>query len=79
MALMPVNLRVEAPDGSFQEEYRIHDGDIEVRTRPQYFEFDSPDQYQSDDEWHPLTAEQLSAHVQGNTVLAQWLRHRIGV
>ncbi len=29
MALMPVNLRVEAPDGSFQEEYRIHGGDIE--------------------------------------------------
>jgi uncharacterized Rossmann fold enzyme len=75
---MPVNLRIETADGSCQEEYRIHGRDIEVRSCSQPMEFDVPDQYQSDDEWHRMTAEQLSAHVQANTVLAQWLRHRIG-
>jgi hypothetical protein len=77
MALMPLNLRLEAPDGSFQEEYRIQGADIEVRTGPPSVEFDSTDDG-SRDEWHRVSAEQLSAHVHGNTVVAQWLRHRIG-
>lgn len=78
---MPMNLRLEAADGSESEEYRIRGGDIEVRTVRRRDE----DQYSpsalrrfDDDDWQPLSARQLASHVQGNTVVAQWLRHRIG-
>jgi hypothetical protein len=78
MALMPVNLRLEATDGSGIEEYRIQEGDIEVR-RVQRSVGSSQSEYgRSDDDWQRLTARQLATHVQGNTVVAQWLRHRIG-
>ncbi len=73
MALMPVNLRLEAADGSGIEEYRIQDGDIEVRRVQRAVE-----RGRCDDDWQPLTPRQLAAHVQDNTVVAQWLRHRIG-
>jgi len=73
MALMPVNLRLEAANGSGIEEYRIQDGDIEVRRVQRAVE-----RGLSDNDWQPLTPRQLAAHVQDNTVVAQWLRHRIG-
>jgi hypothetical protein len=79
MALMPVNLRLEAADGSECEEYRIQDGDIEVRTVRRSGEYGaSPRGQFDDDDWQRLTTRQLANHVQRNTVVAQWLRHRIG-
>jgi hypothetical protein len=78
MALMPVNLRLEAADGSGSEEYRIHDGDIEVRSMRRSVEYDRFEDGRSDSDWQPLTASQLAAHVQDNTIVAQWLRHRLG-
>jgi hypothetical protein len=73
MLLMPVKLRLEAADGSGAEEYRIQDGDIEVRRlrRP-------GEACHCEDDWQRLTPGQLSRHVHDNTVVAQWLRHRIG-
>ena len=79
MALMPVNLRLEAADGSECEEYRIQDGDIEVRTVRRSGEYGPSRRSQFDnDDWQRLTAPQLANHVQRNTVVAQWLQHRIG-
>ena|SRR5262249_38368174 len=69
---MPMNLRLEAPDGSGGEEYRIRDDEIESRT------VTSAGYFQSDDDWQPLSSGELAHHVQRNTVVAQWLRHRIG-
>ena len=70
MALLPMNLRLEAPNGSGGEEYRIREDEIEVRpVNP------SPPE---DDDWQTLSSSDLADHVQRNTVVAQWLRHRIG-
>ena len=73
MALATMNLRVEACDGSGVEEYRVHDGDIEVR-RPRRRLETSPEE----DEWRRLSAREIASHVHGNTAVAHWLRHRIG-
>jgi hypothetical protein len=73
MALMPMSLRLEAADGSAGEEYRISDGDIQVRKLHQTIE----DAWRGG-AWHQLTSGQLSAHVQRNTVVAQWLQRRLG-
>ncbi len=70
MALMPMNLRLEAVDGSGLEEYRIHEGAIEVRKLRAY---DA-----SEGNWERVTHAQLAAHVKEDTVVAQWLRKRIG-
>ena len=69
MALMPMNLRLEANNGSGGREYRIREGEIEFRPV-------NPSTY--DDNWHPLSPDELSDHVQHNTIVAQWLKHRIG-
>lgn len=68
MALIPMCLRLETPDGC-AEEYRIRDGEIEVR------ELQAPGE---ESWWHRVTPEQLSDHVNHNTVVAQWLTHRLG-
>jgi hypothetical protein len=69
MTLIPMTLRLEARDGSASEEYRIYDGEIEVRElQPTEDDWD----------WHRLTPEQLSDHVKRNTVVAQWLNQRLG-
>jgi hypothetical protein len=78
MALMPVSLRLEAADGSGCEDYRIQDGDIEVRSVRRCAEPSRSEYGWSENDWQRLTARQLATHVQGNTVVAQWLRHRIG-
>jgi hypothetical protein len=62
-------LRVEDPNRSAGEEYRIRDGQVQVR---------SLHQAKEDDGWHRLTAEQLADHVNRNSVVAQWLKHRLG-
>lgn len=68
MAILPMHLRLEAPDGI--EEYRIQNGDIEVR-QLQY-------PIEEDHVWYRLTAEELKEHVNRNTVVAQWLKGRMG-
>jgi hypothetical protein len=71
MALIPMSLRLEAADGSAAEEYRIYDGDVEVRKLEPLDEGARP-------AWYRLTPGQLSTHVQRNTVVAQWLQRRLG-
>jgi hypothetical protein len=70
MALEPMHLRLETTDGDSGEEYRIYDGQIEVRQL----------QSSSDDEWcwHRVTPEELTAHISANTVVAEWLKRRMG-
>jgi hypothetical protein len=79
MTLMPMSLRLETADGSGSEEYRIRDGDIEVRRVGHAFELSQYDEFgESEYDWHRLTPHELASHVNDNTVVAQWLRHRIG-
>jgi len=68
MALLPMNLRLEAPNGSGGEEYRIRDDEIEVRSVNRNVP----------DDWQPLSSHELAEHVQHNSIVAQWLKHRIG-
>jgi hypothetical protein len=68
MATLPMHFRLEAAD--WIEEYRIHNGDVEVR-QLQY-------PIEEDRVWYRLTAEDLKGHVDRNTVVAQWLKHRMG-
>jgi hypothetical protein len=69
MALTPICLRLEAADGRVAQEYRIRDGQIEVR------QLSGP---ADDHDWCSLSAQDLSSHVMRNTVVAQWLKHRLG-
>ncbi len=68
MATLLMHLRLETSDGI--EEYRIRNGDIEVRQL----------QYPAEEDrvWYRLTAEELKEHVNRNTVVAQWLKRRMG-
>jgi hypothetical protein len=72
---MPTTLRLEIASGT--EEYRIWEDGVEVRTlrsrNEQLF-----DERQSTYGWRRLNHDDLSRHVKDNTVVAQWLRHRIG-
>ena len=65
-------LRLDAPDGSPWEDYRIENGHVEmhvpdVEAKPQK------------GSWRQLTPEQITWHVMRNTVVAQWLQRRIGL
>jgi hypothetical protein len=75
MTLMPTTLRLETAAGV--DEYRIWEGAVEVRTlhRPSEQLFDEE---VSTYGWRRLNHHDLSRHVKDNTVVAQWLRHRIG-
>jgi len=68
-----VRLRLEAADGSATKEYRIDDGKVEVRSLYSHSRYDPPES-----SWHRLTPQQLSTHVERNTVVAQWLERRLG-
>lgn len=70
MTLLPVNLRLEGQSGG--EEYRICDDRVEVR------KLQSDRNVDSDDSWQRLSHMDLATHVRGNTVVAQWLRQRLG-
>ena len=70
MALMPMNLRLEATNGSAGEEYRIREGEVEFRSIGASTNYDR--------DWQRLSTHELADHVERNTVVAQWLRHRIG-
>jgi hypothetical protein len=67
-------LRLDSRDGSPASEYRIlDDGIVEVRTVVSEDGSESPRSA-----WRPLTPDQLSSHVERNTVVAQWLERRMG-
>jgi hypothetical protein len=68
MSAIPISLRLETPDGTAMEEYRIRDGAIELRRCSDL----------GDDGWHRLTPAQLTDHVNRKTLLAQWLERRLG-
>ena len=63
-----VQLCLEAADGSATKQYRIDNGKAEVRTLHSHNGYDPPESG-----WHRLTPQQLSTHVERNTVVAQWL------
>ena len=80
MVLMPMTLRLEATDGAGVEEYRIFEDAVEVRKLRSGEEQDDPELSagQLSDEWRRLSHTDLTDHVKGNTVVAQWLKHRLG-
>jgi hypothetical protein len=69
-----MRLRLESVDGSPAKEYRIEDGNVEVRT----VDRDDGCDRRGGGVWSRLTPEQLSIHVERNTVVAQWLERRLG-
>jgi hypothetical protein len=69
MELTPMCLRLESPDGC-AEEYRIWEGEVEVRQLQHPLEEARG--------WHQLTPRELTAHVNRNTIVAQWLMCRLG-
>jgi hypothetical protein len=69
-----VRLRLESGDDSPAKEYRIEDGRVEVRT----LDPEGGSVRGTGGVWWQLTPEQLSVHVKGNSVVAQWLERRLG-
>jgi hypothetical protein len=69
-----MRLRLESGDGSPAKEYRIEDGNVEVRT----LDPEGGSDRGTESVWWRLTSEQLSIHVDRNTVVAQWLERRLG-
>ena len=67
-----MRLRLESGDGSPAKEYRIEHGNVDVRT------LDPEGGSVRQTGWWRLTPEQLSIHVERNTVVAQWLERRLG-
>lgn len=67
-------LRVEPGDGSPITEYSIENGTVAVRTVDLNR---GPDQDQ-ESEWQELTPQQLRFHVERHTVVAEWLKRRMG-
>ena len=74
MAPASMRLRLEPADGSPVKEYRIMDGSVEVRMLAPK---GGPDT-RAESAWLRLTPDQLSIHVERNTVVAQWLECRLG-
>lgn len=66
------SLRIHRGDGSLILDYRIENGCVQSRTLKRA-EADTAG------EWQPVTPEQLSSHIMTNTIVAQWLRRRMGV
>jgi hypothetical protein len=73
MSVGSMRLRLEAEDGSAAREYRIDDGNVEVRNLQPPGGDDS-----AENSWQRLTPAQLSMQVERNTVVAQWLERRLG-
>ncbi len=74
MSEMSRRLLVESDDGSPAREYRIAGEKVEVRTLPLERGIAKP----AESHWRQLTPEQLSTHVERNTVVARWLERRLG-
>lgn len=70
-------LRIDPGNGSPAVDYRIESGYVESRTL-------DPDAARRsvaaiEKQWHRLTPEQLTSRVLADKVVAQWLRHRMGI
>jgi hypothetical protein len=65
-------LRIDL-DGSLAVDYRIENGRVEQRT------VEVAADGIEEREWQPLTSEQVSSHVLADTIVARWLRRRIGI
>lgn len=74
MSLVSVRLILESGDGSPAREYRLEDGNVEVRT----LDPAGGSVRSAWSVWSQLTPEQLRIHVERNTVVAQWLERRLG-
>ena len=69
-------LRLEAGDGSPITEYSIDNGTVAVRTVD--LNHGSDQDQDQDSGWEELTPEQLRFHVERHTVVAEWLKRRMG-
>jgi hypothetical protein len=65
-------LRIDAGDGSPIVHYRIENGRVERHVVEAAEE-------ELDPNWRQLTPEEISAHVMADTVIAHWLRGRMGL
>jgi len=74
MSLGNMRLRLESVNGSPAKEYRIEQGNVEVRT----LDPEGGSVRRGGSVWWRLTPEQLSIHVERDTVVAQWLERRLG-
>jgi len=68
-------LRIDPCDGTRVVDYRIENGWVESRT----LETGPSKGTATDQQWRRLTPEELSSHVMADTVVARWLRGRMGV
>jgi hypothetical protein len=64
-------LRLEPQDGTPAKDYRIQDGEVEVRVLATGIHL-------ADSEWQRLTTAEIAYHVANNTVVARWLEARLG-
>jgi hypothetical protein len=68
-------LRIDPGDGYPVMDYRIHNDCVESRV----VEMDTDTELEIDSAWSQLSPEELSSHVMADTVVARWLRRRLGV
>lgn len=68
-------LRIDPGDGYPVMDYRIHDGCVESRV----IEMEPEVEVETDSRWKQLSPEELSSHVMADTVVARWLRRRLGI
>ena len=68
-------LRIDLGDGSRAVDYRIEYGHVESRILESATEKGS----EIEKPWNLVTAKELSSHVMADTVVAYWLRHRMGI
>jgi hypothetical protein len=70
-------LRIDPGNGSPSVDYRIESGFVESRT----LETDAAKRSSltTEKQWRRLTPEQLTSRVMADKVVAQWLRHRMGL
>jgi hypothetical protein len=69
-----MRLILESGDGLPVTEYRIKDGNVELRT----LDPEGGSVRGAGSVWSRLTSEQLRIHVERNTVVALWLERRLG-
>jgi hypothetical protein len=67
-------LLIDPSDGSSAVDYRIEDGWVESRTVEK-----AESGTLTEKRWQRLTPAELSSHVIADTVVARWLRRRMGV
>jgi len=63
------NLRIDLGDGSPVVDYRIENDRVETRTL----------EAENEKPWQRLTPEELTCQIMADTVVARWLRRRMGV